>query len=313
MHRFTVPVLVGPTAGGKTALACSLASRFPRLEAISADSRQVYRRLNVGTAKPSPEELAALPHHLIDVIEPTDTYSAGRFRSDAERAIGDCLAGGAMPIVVGGTGFYLRSLTQGLSPMPAVDPDVHSRLTDEIASEGSAALHARLKEIDPEAAAGIEPADPQRIVRALSVWESTGRRLSDWWNERPEPSEYAFRWLGLRWERPVLRERIRIRTEAMLQAGLREEVERLLTGGLTWADNAMRTVGYREWEPFFGGEAGVREVAERITIHTAQYAKRQMTWFRSVEEIRWIEAADESAPEAAGRWLGEVLAENHLP
>ena len=315
---YIIPIIAGPTASGKTSLARALARRirsstdWQGCEAVSADSRQIYRRLDIGTAKPDAEELAELPHHLIDFVEPTESYSAGKFRDDAEAAIADCLRRNVLPIVVGGTGFYLRSLTEGLSPIPPVDETAHCRLVEEAQELGSEKLHARLVEIDPAAAEGIRTNDPQRIIRALSVWETTGRTLSDWWNEEPPPPKYRYRWLGLRWDRTVLRERIRARTDEMIRAGLEDEVRGLLDDGLTWDDNALRSVGYREWQPYFEGQVTREEVIERIVIHSAQYAKRQMTWFNSVEAIEWLDAAADDTVENAERWLRSTVA-GHLP
>ncbi len=298
-----VPIVTGPTGGGKTALVLELKERLPDIEVISADSRQVYRRLDIGTAKPTASELALLPHHLIDIIDPTESYSAGAFREDAERALHGCFERGVTPVVVGGTGFYLRALTEGLSPIPRVPPDVHKQLSRRAEAEGVGVLHAELERVDPTAAAGIEPTDTQRILRALAVLSATGRRLSEWWQEPPMPPVYRYRWLGLRWDRARLRERIAERTSDMLHRGLRREVAELLASGLDWEANAMRTVGYREWRACYEGSEDEGHVADRITTHTAQYAKRQMTWFSSVKRIEWFDACSAGLVADAGTWL----------
>ena len=303
-----IPILVGPTASGKTSPVASIAQRVRPIEVISADSRQVYTKLDIGTAKPTPDERTRIPHHLVGIIDPAESYSAGRFRTDAEAAIADCLRRGVLPLVVGGTGLYLRALCDGLSRIPPVPKDVVDRLRGELADLDASALHDRLRAVDPIAASGIRPSDPQRIVRALAVRESTGRNLSDWWEEPPERSPYECAWIGIRWPRETLRERIRQRVGMMLEAGLEAEVRGLVAEGYAWESNALRTIGYREWRPYFAGRVALDDVRERIAIHTSQYAKRQMTWFNAVPHIRWLDGASNSLPRDVERWLATVPA-----
>ncbi len=302
----SIPILVGPTASGKTALALRLAERVPDLEVVSADSRQVYRMLAIGTAKPTHAERKAVPHHLIDFLDPAERYSAGRFRTDAEEAIADCLRRGAFPVVVGGTGLYLRALTEGLSPIPAVPDEVNRRLRDALEAEGLPALYRRLQDRDPVAAFGIRPNDTQRILRALAVYEATGKPLSVWWKSPAVPSGYRYAWLGIRSPQERLRDRIRRRAYAMLDAGLEDEVRRLLERGYGWDTPAMRTVGYREWRSHFEGGTSVEEIASRIITDTAQYGKRQMTWFKAVEQVHWVDGVGEDLAEVALEWLESV-------
>jgi tRNA dimethylallyltransferase len=292
----TIPIVVGATASGKTGLVMELAGRerLGGLEVVSADSRQVYRHMSIGTAKPTKEQRAILPHHVVDFLDPSDDFSAGQFRREAEGAIADVLARGNLPCVVGGTGLYLRALTEGLSAIPPVPAEVNQRLRRELASGGLLTLYERLCRVDSRAAAAIKPTDPQRTIRALAVWEATGKPLSEWWLERTDPPRYRFAWLGIRWERERLRERIQARTAAMIASGLENEVRSLLQMGYTWEMNALRTVGYREWERYTAGETTIADVAGDISTHTAQYAKRQMTWFNAVEQIHWEDA---SAPD----------------
>ena len=297
-------IVTGPTASGKTGALLSLGRSD--LEVVSADSRQVYRRLDIGTAKPTPDERAKLPHHLVDVCDPDETYNAGRFRLDAETAITSCLERGKVPVVVGGTGFYLRALVDGLSPIPAVPSEVTDQLRGEMDGASLVDLYRRLVEVDPRAAEKIEPNDRQRILRALAVYTHTGRTLSSWWDETAIPPRYEYLWCGITWPRETLRRRIAARVDAMLDAGLEAEVRRLIDAGYTWETNAMRTVGYREWEPYFAGHVGLDAVCERIVIHSAQYAKRQMTWFRGVPEIRWIHGDSGNVTEHVERCLDEA-------
>jgi tRNA dimethylallyltransferase len=287
-----IPVLLGPTASGKTRVVASHGAL--NVEVVSADSRQIYRCMDIGTAKPTDEERKSVPHHLIDIIDPGDTYSAGLFRTDAEAAIADCLDRDTIPVVVGGTGFYVQTLTHGLSPIPPIPAHITEELRCEIEESGPNVLYRKLREIDSDAANGIEPNDLQRIVRALSVYEHTGRKLSDWWKESPPPPRYQYRLIGVERPRAELRERIRLRVNEMLRAGLEDEVRGLVDSGLGWDTTAMKTLGYREWRPYFDGEASRDDVRETICTHTAQYAKRQMTWFRRITEIEWISA---DAPE----------------
>jgi tRNA dimethylallyltransferase len=283
-----IPVLVGPTASGKTRIAASHGAS--NVEVVSADSRQIFRCMDIGTAKPTDEERRSVPHHLIDIIDPSDTYSAGLFRTDAEAAIADCLDRNTIPVVVGGTGFYIQALTHGLSPIPPIPAHVTEELRHEIEESGPLALYGKLNEIDSDAASGIDSNDSQRIVRALSVYEHTGRKLSDWWKESPPPPRFQYRLIGVERPRAELRERIRLRVDEMLRAGLEDEVRELVDSGLGWDTAAMKTLGYREWRPYFDGEASQDDVRETISTHTAQYAKRQMTWFRRITEIEWISA-----------------------
>jgi len=303
----TIPIIAGPTASGKTALALGLTGRIGPLEVISADSRQVYRRLDIGTGKPTVAERARLPHHLIDIVEPDETYSAGRFRADAEAAIAGCLTRGVIPLVVGGTGFYLRALVEGLSPIPPVPRDVSEEVRRELAAEGLAALYRRLLEVDPTAAAGIGENDPQRTLRALAVWRATGRPLSAWWPEPGAPPAYAYSWVGLAWPRQELRARIAARTDAMIAAGLEREVRGLIAAGYSWDDNATRTVGYREWRPYLDGQASLDDVRRAIVVATGRYAKRQMTWFNAVPAVHWLPGNGPDLLHVAFGWLELLL------
>jgi tRNA dimethylallyltransferase len=275
--------LMGPTAAGKTRLALELVQRLP-LEIISVDSAMVYRGMDIGTAKPSPSILAQAPHRLIDILDPLESYSAGRFRCDALAAMTDIAARGRIPLLVGGTGLYFRALEKGLFPLPPADPEVRRRLNLQAARHGWQALHERLRRLDPAAAQRIHPNDPQRIQRALEVYELTGRALSDLWAESREP---PLPWRTVKLvvyppDRDVLHARIRERFELMLRQGFVEEVAALRgRDDLAPQMPSMRAVGYRQVWGYLDGLWGSEEMRERGMAATRQLAKRQLTWLRT--------------------------------
>jgi tRNA dimethylallyltransferase len=284
-------LLMGPTASGKTELALGMAARFP-CDIISVDSAQVYRGLDIGTAKPGPEVLAATPHRLIDICEPTEAYSAARFRADALREMAESVARGRIPLLVGGTLLYFRALQQGLSSLPEADSELRARLEGEAETLGWAELHRRLLAVDPEAGARIHPHDAQRIQRALEVFELTGRPLSQLQRESGPECPLPYRLLKLvraPRERAVLRERIAVRFQAMLEAGFEEEVRNLWArGDLTPDLPAMRSVGYRQILNYLLGGSSFGVMIERGVIATRQLAKRQLTWLRAEPDCHWI-------------------------
>ena len=278
--------LAGPTASGKTALALALAERVP-LEIVSVDSALVYRGMDIGTAKPSAAERTTVPHHLIDIIEPTQAYSAARFVADAKRLIGEIRGRGRLPLLVGGTMLYFKALREGLDEMPPADAATRRALDDEAAARGWPALHAELAQVDPATAARLPPLDSQRIQRALEVWRLTGRPLSAWQRgaARTQSAETARR-LPLAALEPAsrawLHERIAMRFDTMLAQGLVDEVRRLRERGDLHAGlPSMRCVGYRQaWEALDGNE--LLQLRDRGIAATRQLAKRQLTWLRSI-------------------------------
>lgn len=286
-----VVALMGPTASGKTALAIDWARRY-RGEIISVDSALVYRGLDIGSAKPDAAELAAAPHRLIDIREPEQPYSAGEFAVDAQREVAAVLAAGRLPLLVGGTGLYYRALFGGLAPMPASDPEQRARIEAEGAASGWAAMHARLAESDPEAAARIRPSDPQRITRALEVFRSSGRPLSDW-QRQPAPARPPFRVLKLvlaPCDRAQLHRRIEQRFDAMLASGFLDEVRRLRSRpGLHPELPSMRAVGYRQAWRHLQGETDAAQFRAEAIAATRQLAKRQLTWLRGELDAFWVD------------------------
>lgn len=290
--------LMGPTASGKTALALDWARRFGG-EIVSVDSVLVYLGLDIGAAKPSADERAAVPHHLIDVRDPWQRYSAADFANDARAAVEDIVARGRLPILAGGTGLYFRALLQGLSPMPEADPAMRAQLEAEAGERGWAAMHAELAAVDPVAAARIHATDPQRIQRALEVYRLSGRAISDWQRESAAASQrFPCRVLKLAVaprDRAVLHARIERRFDAMLDAGFLDEVRalralpelRMHPAPLDLP--ALRAVGYRQsWEHLDDALSAI-EFRDRAIFATRQLAKRQFTWLRGALDLRWFD------------------------
>jgi len=279
----TAYALLGPTASGKSRLALELAARHP-LEIVSVDSGQVYRGMDIGTAKPTREERARVPHHLIDLVDPTESYSAGRFRADAVRAIEGVLGRGRVPLLVGGTMLYYRALAQGIDALPEADPALRARLDARAAREGWPALHAELARVDPVTAERLSPNDAQRIQRALEVWEITGQPIAAHQVKAPSPLPFALRAFALVPEdRAALHLRIAERFEQMLRDGLVEELAALRKRhDLNASLPSMRCVGYRQAWGYLEGEYGLDELRARGIAATRQLAKRQLTWLRSL-------------------------------
>jgi len=305
--------LMGPTASGKTTLAVELVKRFP-LEIISVDvdSALVYRGMNIGTAKPEAELLRLAPHRLIDIRDPAEGYSAAEFREDALAEMADITAQGRIPLLTGGTFLYFRALESGLSDMPAADARVRARLEAEAQQHGWEALHARLASVDPQAASRIHANDPQRIQRALEVYELSGRPISDFHGQQQADAlPYRLLKLGLVPEdRAVLHEQIQQRFMQMLADGLVEEVRALTSrGDLTPELPAMRAVGYRQVWAFLAGNSGYDEMVEQAIVATRQYAKRQLTWLRSEPGLECYPADEpqilESVCQRLEKWLAE--------
>jgi tRNA dimethylallyltransferase len=272
--------ITGPTACGKTDLALQLAERIP-LEIVSMDSALVYRGLDIGTAKPPVSLRTRVPHHLIDILEPTEAYSAGRFARDAADLITAIHARGRLPLLVGGTLLYLRALRDGLATLPRADSSLRDRIDREAAQHGWSALHERLRLVDPDAAARIRPGDRQRIQRALEVHELTGRPISELQRGQRAGGPNVVSIALVPENRADLVQRIERRFDAMVDAGFREEVERLRArGDLAPSMPAMRAVGYRQIWAHLDGEYGWDEARSKAIIATRQYAKRQLTWLK---------------------------------
>ncbi len=291
-------LLVGPTASGKSGLALELARRFP-VEIISVDSALVYRGMDIGTAKPSPEERSVCPHHLIDIRWVNEPYSAADFLADARRLIPEIRSRGRIPLLVGGTMLYAKAIRDGISEMPSTDPDVRRAVLEEGNRLGWPAMHEKLALVDPETAARLAPNDMQRIARALEVHRMTGRPISSFFSGRPEGLP-RLRTLGLMpSDRARLHERIRMRFDEMLALGFLDEVRGLASRfDFVRESPAMRSVGYRQALEHLEGAADAKTFREKALAATRQLAKRQMTWMRSMEGTFLIDPFEE---DAAGR------------
>jgi tRNA dimethylallyltransferase len=287
-----VLAIVGATATGKSTLGMALAEHLEG-EIINADALQVYRGLDIGTAKPGPEEQARVRHHLIDILEPHETYSAGDFARRAREAIDDIQGRGRLPIVVGGSGLYLRALFEGISPSPPSDPEIRQRLRERLDQEGLPALAAELRERDPETAARLTPGDTQRILRALEVFLVSGEPLSAYISRQPFGTErIAALRVGLTLPRGILYDQIAGRVAQMVQRGWVEEVASLLSSGLSPDLPAFQAIGYRQLVQYLEGTWSLdRAIAETIRA-TRRFAKRQETWFRKESDITWFSAQD---------------------
>lgn len=291
---------MGPTASGKTDLALSLASKLP-IELISVDSVMIYRGMNIGAAKPSPEILREFPHHLVDILDIPEPYSAARFSADARALIEVIFKRGKIPLLVGGTMLYFRALQQGLSPLPDADEAVRAQIEAEAAEQGWSAMHAQLKVIDSEAATKIHPNDPQRLSRALEVYRLTGTPLSILQQKKETNLGHSWLNLALFPARQLLHDRIESRFKQMLALGLIEEVESLLH---QWSEAAhypaMRAVGYRQVLDYLTGHIHKNDLLMKGVAATRQLAKRQCTWLRSWPEVHLLQ------PEDIHKFLGSV-------
>jgi tRNA dimethylallyltransferase len=302
-----VVFLMGPTASGKTALAVELCQQMP-FEIISVDSAMVYRDMDIGTAKPTAEILAKAPHRLIDICDPAEVYSAGDFREDALKEIAAIHAKKKIPLLVGGTGLYFRALEQGIADLPSADADTRQRLSNEAAASSWQIMHERLGKIDPVSAERIHPNDPQRIQRALEVHAVSGKTLSSFFqmeNARALPYK-AIKLIVSPEDRAVLHERIRERFARMMEIGLVDEVTQLYQRADLDADTpSMRIVGYRQVYQYLQGQLDLQDLPEKTIVATRQLAKRQLTWLRSEQEVRWFDSSEADFAGKALRFLSE--------
>lgn len=305
---------MGPTASGKTSAAVELLQRLP-VELISVDSALVYRDMDIGTAKPDAATLELAPHHLIDVIAPTEAYSAAQFRADALRLMADITARGKIPLLVGGTMLYFKALQGGLGELPQADLAVRARLDAEALAIGWPAMHAKLAKIDPETAARLMTTDSQRIQRALEVCELSGKTMTRLFAEQ-SATALPYRLLKLALvpsERKVLHDRIALRFEQMLQAGLIDEVKALRAKypALTADLPSMRCVGYRQTWQYLDGEFGLEELREKGIAATRQLAKRQLTWLRGMDDTVELDCLDAAVNEKLLQYINQFIKQSY--
>lgn len=314
VRKSRILAVVGPTAGGKTALAAELALRLDG-EVISCDSMQIYRGMDIGTAKPTKEEMRGVPHHLLDIASPEEAFSVCDYVKAATAATEDILSRGKLPVFCGGTGLYLDAfLRGGVAEAPAGDPALRAALAESAAGDHGAALFAELLRCDPESAAAIHPNNLRRVIRAVEIHRLTGVPKSEWdRRSREAPARYDAVVLGIRYEsRELLAARIDARVEVMLAAGLTEETRRLAAAGVFEnSPTAAAAIGYKELLPYLRGECTLDEAAETLKIATRQYAKRQMTWFSAKEYVNWISADEAGKPRKFEEIVNNTLAVCH--
>ncbi|MBO2526817.1 MAG: tRNA (adenosine(37)-N6)-dimethylallyltransferase MiaA [Clostridiales bacterium] len=285
--------IVGPTATGKTALSVAMAQKYDA-EIVSCDSMQLYRGMDIGTAKPSMDEMGGIPHHMMDFLDPRESYSVSRYVSDADRCVQDILQRGKRVIIVGGTGLYVDSLIAGRQFAPFPETGRREELTKIAETQGIEVLMERLRQVDPEAAANIHPSNRKRVIRALEIYLETGKTMTQHDLEtKQQPNKYDPCWIGLDYvNRETLYRRIDIRVEQMVAQGLVEEVRTLLDTGIPASATAMQAIGYKELTLFLRGEGEWEHAIDAVKQGSRRYAKRQRTWFRRNGAIHWIELPD---------------------
>lgn len=300
--------IMGPTAAGKTDLALELAKRHP-VEIISVDSALVYRGMDIGTAKPSAATLAAFPHHLVDILDPTEPYSAGNFRDDALALMADITRRGKIPLLVGGTMLYFKALQQGMAELPSADPAIRAKLDAEANELGLAYLHQRLKEIDPVSAKRIHQNDPQRLQRALEVFEITGKSLTELTAEQSYNLPYKVTKVIISpFDRAVLHKRIESRYRTMVEAGFVDEVRQLFERDDCHAQlPSIRAVGYRQAWSYLAGEYDEKTFIYKAIVATRQMAKRQITWLRAQLDGVWFDSGESLPVTAVNQYLSEQV------
>jgi tRNA dimethylallyltransferase len=291
-----VLVLAGPTAVGKTAVGLVLAQRL-KAHVLSADSRQIYRHLDIGTAKPKAEELAQASHHMTDILTPGQPYSAAAFAAEARRVMDELDKKDQAYIIVGGSGLYLKALTEGLVDIPSADPTIRRELKDFSQAKGNQALLQRLAECDPETAQRLSVNDGVRIIRALEVFMLTGKPLSLWFREKRRGDDRNYKLIVLDLERKILYQRIDQRVEAMMAQGLLDEVKSLMAQSYGPDSSGLQTVGYQELMAYLSGKTDLAEAVRLIKRNTRHYAKRQLTWFRKMNYQQWLNCIQSDTPE----------------
>jgi tRNA dimethylallyltransferase len=283
-----VIVIVGPTCSGKTKAAMDLAGKLST-EIISADSRQIYKHLNIGTAKPDNQELQRIQHHFIDYIQPDEEYNVSRYESDGLKMIEDILSRGQIPIVVGGSGLYIQAIVDGIFNAVDTDVEYRSELKENRDKFGNQFLYDELKKVDPKSASKMLPQNWKRVMRALEVFHLTGKPIWYFQKEYKRKSDINFFQFGLEWPRDILYQNINKRVDKMFEAGFVDEVQKILAMGYSKSLNSLNTVGYKEIISYLENEISLERTIELIKRNTRHYAKRQITWFRKDARIKWLE------------------------
>ena len=302
--------IAGPTASGKTALAVELAKELNG-EVVSCDSMQVYKRMDIGTAKPTAEEMQGIPHHMLDVAQAWEDFSVSRYCNQASPIVDDIIAQGKTAIIAGGTGLYMDSLIRGNDFAPFPSTGVREALEARAEAEGIQPLLEKLAQVDPESAGRLHPSDRKRIIRALEVYRETGITITEHNRRTREvPPKYRPVWLGLDFsDRAALYRRIDRRVERMLEAGLLDEIRSLLESGIPETCTAMQAIGYKEFLPVLRGERGLCDAAAEVCQSSRRYAKRQLTWFRRNPNMHWIVREEDGAPDEIIRQARQILQE----
>lgn len=281
--------IVGPTGSGKTPLSLLIAERLGG-EIVSADSRQIYKFLDIGTAKPSREDLARIKHHFVGILDPKQNFSAGEFGKIARQTISDLLTKKKLPILVGGSGLYVKAVVDGFFDGPGKDPELRAKLEDRLEREGKEGFYRILREVDPVSAAAMDPSKPRRVLRALEVFYLTGKPISQWHQEQQSESPFAVHQYALEWGRKELYGMIDDRVDEMIINGLIEEVKNLAKRGYGRELNALNTVGYTEVFDYLDGKFSLDQAIDLIKRDTRRFAKRQLTWFRADKRVKWLPA-----------------------
>lgn len=296
--------IVGATASGKTSLSLKVA-RLLNAEIICMDSMQIYRHMDIGTAKPTAEERALVPHHLIDIVDPSESFSVAEYVPLAHACIADVLSRGHVPLLVGGTGLYLQGISMPLDygGLPS-DPEIRSELQKEYERYGADALHNLLRSIDPDTAARLHPHDIRRVIRAIEIYRLTGIPMSEHRLLQSEQSPYDMRLFAISWPRDELHRRIGYRVDEMMEQGLFEEVKNLLSQGISPQAQSMQGLGYKELIPVINGTESILSATEHIKTGTRNYARRQLIWYRRDQRIHWLDSEhlDEAAEEVIRIW-----------
>lgn len=286
-------IIVGPTCSGKTYCAIKLAQNL-NSEIISADSRQIYKYLTIGTAKPTPDEQKSAIHHLVDHLEPDEEYNISRFENESIRIIQDLHAKDKIPVIVGGSGLYIKALVDGVIDVESADESYREHLLNIKKDKGIESLYSMLQDLDPKSAAEMLPQNWKRVIRAIEVFKVTGRSITEFHSEQQRDLDINFTQFGLNWERQILYSNIENRVDQMINDGLVDEVKSILSRGYSTDLNSLNTVGYKEIIAYLNDEYPIERAVELIKRNTRRYAKRQMTWFRKDTRIKWLDIKDYS-------------------